>query len=131
MKINTEICAVHSKLDIYECHYYRWINTSSGGLLVTEVIICPVVGVPTLTSCIRYILQSWRWAPVLRPKISKTFFGPVNFSFYLEIFKRNNRIWFRAVNPNVHFEDCIYVWNLQFLNNVYRVSVGARQGMQK
>jgi len=35
--------------------------------------------------------QSSRWAPILRPKTSKTLFGPVNFSVFISNYiKRQN-----------------------------------------
>ena len=48
--------------------------------------------------------QSSRWAPVLWLMTSKYF------SFYLDILYRiNSRIWFKSVNSNFHFEDCVHV----------------------
>ena len=38
-------------------HYYHWIDTSSGGLLVPDSIIHPVVSVLILTSFIGYIFM--------------------------------------------------------------------------
>jgi len=36
-------------------YYYHWVDTSTGGLLVPEDIICPVVSVFALTWFIRFI----------------------------------------------------------------------------
>ena len=36
-------------------YYYHWVDTSAGGLLVLEGIICPVVSASALTWFIRYI----------------------------------------------------------------------------
>jgi len=36
-------------------YYYHWVNTSSGGILVPEGIIRPVVSASVLTWFIRYI----------------------------------------------------------------------------
>jgi hypothetical protein len=50
------------------------------------------------------IAQSSRWAPIPKPKTSKTLFGPVNFSdFFKNCLKINSRIWFWPVNSNFHF----------------------------
>jgi hypothetical protein len=56
--------------------------------------------------------QFSRWPPVLRPKTSKTLFGPVLFSILCRYtvyiwYKINTRIWFGAVNSNFHFEDWV------------------------
>jgi hypothetical protein len=61
------------------------------------------------------LMQSSGWAPILRPKTSKTWFGPVNFSVfilnyifvYIPVYKNKfkNLIW-PWVNANFHFEDC-------------------------
>ena len=45
---------VHTKFDIY-VFYDHWVDTSGGGLLVSEGIIRPVVSVLALTWFIRYI----------------------------------------------------------------------------
>jgi hypothetical protein len=62
---------------------------------------------------------SSRWAPVLRPKTSKTFVQTSKFfSFYLDIYiKINSRIWFGPVNSIFLFEDCL-PWYLIY-KNVY------------
>ena len=59
------------------------------------------------------VMQSSTWAPVLRPKTSKTLFGQVNYSaFFKKYIKINTWILFGPVNSNFHFEDCMYVIEL-------------------
>ena len=54
----------------------------------------------------RDVSQSWRWTQVLRPKTSKSLFGPVNVSgFFFNYIKINSKIWFWPVNSNFHFEN--------------------------
>jgi hypothetical protein len=46
---------LHTKFDICIFHYYHWVDTSAGGLLVPEAIIHPVANASALTWFIRYI----------------------------------------------------------------------------
>ena len=47
---------------------------------------------------------------VLWPKTSKTLFGPVNFSVFIQKYlKINSRIWFGPVNSNFHFKDFAHI----------------------
>ena len=51
--------------------------------------------------------QSSGWAPVLWSKTSKSLFGPVIFSVFIQNYiEINSRISFGPVNSNFHFEDC-------------------------
>jgi hypothetical protein len=56
----------------------------------------------------------WRWAPVLRPKTSKTFFGPVKiFRFYLELYKNKfkNLIRTSTFKFSLVIYRCMYALN--------------------
>jgi hypothetical protein len=55
MKIIPETRRAH-KIWYLRFYYYHWVDTSAGGLLVPEGIICLVVIVSTLTWFIRYNL---------------------------------------------------------------------------
>ena len=51
------------------------------------------------------------WTPVVRPKTSKTLFGPVHFSVLLKNYININSstcIWFSQGNTTFYFEDCSY-----------------------
>ena len=63
--------------------------------------------------------QSSCWAPVLRPKTSKTLFGPVNFSlFYLELYKNKFKNLIRTSKLKCSFRGLLKVNNSTNINKM-------------
>jgi hypothetical protein len=54
MKVIIEKCRAH-QIRYLRLYYYHWVDTSAGGLLVSEGTILPVVSFSVLTCFIRYI----------------------------------------------------------------------------